>query len=117
MAHILLRFQSGAVGHVYLDYVERPSSHDLKIIGREGKIYWNNEDGKAYLYRADNEPTIYAPSADFDRNDLFLAEMAHFLSCLTHEADPVCTLADGRRVLEIILAAKTSAATKKEIDV
>lgn len=117
-AHLLLRFQSGAVGHVYLDYIERPPSHDLKIIGHKGTIYWNNADGIAQLSRAGYKvPTRFSPPTDFTRNSLFLAEMTHFLDCIATGAKPACTLQDGCRVLEIILAAKESAVSKQEINV
>ena len=46
---------------------------------------------------------------DFERNDLFLAEMAHFLSVIRGETQPACTLGDGIRALEIALAASRSA--------
>jgi predicted dehydrogenase len=52
--------------------------------------------------------TFPAPEG-FSRNDLFLAEMRHFLAVAKGEAQPVCTLQDGVRALELALAARRSA--------
>jgi predicted dehydrogenase len=46
---------------------------------------------------------------DFERNHLFLAEMRHFLEVICGQAQPACTLHDGRKALELALAARLSA--------
>ena len=48
---------------------------------------------------------------------MFLDEMRHFLNCIAGHDEPVCTIEDGMRALQIALAAKRSAAEKREIDV
>ena len=42
----------------------------------------------------------------FERNTMFLEEMQHFLACVAGEASPLCTLHDGARALDLVLAAK-----------
>jgi len=39
---------------------------------------------------------------------MFVDEMAHFLAVVRGEAEPVCTLGDGIRALEIAIAALSS---------
>ncbi|MEO8392410.1 MAG: Gfo/Idh/MocA family oxidoreductase [Chloroflexota bacterium] len=110
-ADIHLEFAQGAIGHVHLDYVQRPSSHTLRITGTEGSIRWDNADGIAHCYRAAAQTwESVAPAPDFERNRLFLDELQHFLACIAGEAAPLCTFDDGVRALEIALAAKQSAA-------
>jgi predicted dehydrogenase len=117
-AHATLRFTGGAIGSVYLDYVERPSSHWFQIIGERGTIRWDNSDGVAHLYTAESEGReSFAPPEGFERNTMYLDEMRHFLNCIDGREQPVCTLHDGVRALEIALAVKQSAAERKEIDV
>ena len=55
------------------------------------------------------------PPADFERNWMFLAQMRHFLEVVRGEAEPLCTLADGERALQIALAALDSARQHREI--
>ncbi|NDJ62250.1 MAG: Gfo/Idh/MocA family oxidoreductase [Chloroflexi bacterium] len=115
-AQIGLRFESGAVGSVHLSYVERPHSHWLHLVGQRGTIHWDNRDGHVRWYRADADTwDTFVPPEDFERNTMFMDQMAHFLACLrgTEQAD--CTLADGVRVQEIALAVKRAAADRATI--
>ncbi|NLG73112.1 MAG: Gfo/Idh/MocA family oxidoreductase [Chloroflexi bacterium] len=108
-AEIGLKFESGVIGSVHLDYNRQPPRHDLEITGTEGVILWDNADGRARLYRAGNTDweTSELP-AGFERNDLFLAEMRSFLSVLRGEKKPVCDLDDGIRSLEVTLAVEAA---------
>jgi len=107
-AEIGLRFANGALGSVHLDYNQRPPTHSLEIIGTEGTLRWDNRDGILHEYRAaENEWKIYSPPPAFERNEMFIEEMRHFLE-VVRGAPPVCTLADGRYALRIALAAHES---------
>ncbi len=109
-AHVLLRLASGALATVTLDYVQRPAAHTLRIVGRLATIEWDAVSGRAWLLGStDSRMRAWAPPRGFRRNQIFLAEMRHFLRCLAGEARPSCTLEDGVRALEISLAAKRSA--------
>lgn len=108
-AEIGLRFTSGAVGSVHLDYYQRPPAHNLVIAGTKGILRWDNASGVLQIYRAetDNMET-FPPPRGFGRNDMFLAEMRHFLAIVRGEERPACTLEDGRKALELALAAHES---------
>jgi len=115
-AQVILRFASGALGVVSLDYVERPRSHGFTIVGSRGVIRWSDRDGAAHLDGP--EGSVYCPAPPgFNRNTMFLDEMRHFLACLAGRDSPACTLEDGLRALEIALAAKRSAEEGRMIDV
>jgi predicted dehydrogenase len=108
-AEIGLRFVSGALGSVHLDYNQRPPSHRLEIVGTGGTIQWDNATGNTRVFRVDPKRwDEYSLPAGFERNDLFLAEMSHFLHVLQGKTNPLCTLGDGLRALELALAAHTS---------
>ncbi len=109
-AEIGLRFAGGALGTVHLDYNQRPPSHRLEIIGTQGTIRWDNADGAARLWRVDSSTwEVVLPPDGFERNDLFHAQMRHFLAVTRGEETPRCTLEDGIRALELALAAHESA--------
>src|SRR5262249_20464796 len=64
-----LRFVSGAIGNVYLDYLERPRAHWLWIVGEKGTIRWDESDGTAHLYDvAIGKWRSFAPPQGFERN-------------------------------------------------
>lgn len=107
----LLRFQSGAIGSLHLDYIQRPGVHRLEIIGERGTLTWDNADGAARLStaRADGSPgewQVFAPPPEFERNTLFLDQMRHFLAVIRGAEKPLCTLEDGEVALRLALQAR-----------
>jgi predicted dehydrogenase len=108
-AEIGLRFVSGALGSIHLDYNQHPVTHRLEIIGSKGTLLWDNADGATRLFRSSSQVwDVFPAPPGFERNDLFLAEMRHFLSVVRREAEPLCTLEDGVRALQLALAAHQS---------
>jgi predicted dehydrogenase len=109
-AEIGLSFKNGMLGSLHLDYNQRPPAHHLEIVGSLGTLRWDNADGAVSVYTNGqaNWDNLPAPP-DFERNDLFLAEMQHFLAVCRGEAEPVCGLADGIRSLKLALAVLYSA--------
>jgi predicted dehydrogenase len=112
-AAINLRFVSGALGTVCLDYAQRPASHSLRIVGRNGVIIWDNRDGVAVLET--NRGQVCHPPTDFDRNSMFLSEIRHFLACVAGLEQSICPLEDGIQTLRVCLAAKDSAREGRRI--
>jgi predicted dehydrogenase len=119
-AEIGLRFTQGAIGSIHLDYNQQPPEHRLEIIGTRGTLRWDNADGAIALYEAPSAtgsgkwqiyPTLVSgeESKSFERNDLFIAEMRHFLQVMRGEAQPACSLQDGLQALRLALAAIQSA--------
>jgi predicted dehydrogenase len=127
-AEIGLQFKNGTVGSVHLDYNGQPSSHELEIIGTHGTISWDHATGAVALHQqgknVQTDDSIgsdkgweYFPAPDgYNRNDMFLAEIQHFLSIIRRgdapeRAYPACTLENGIYVLKICLAALLSSQT------
>jgi len=107
----LLRFQSGAIGSLHLDYIQRPGVHRLELIGERGTLTWDNADGAARLSAANLDGTpgewqVFAPPESFERNTLFMDEMRHFLAVIRGEVAPLCNLEDGEAALRLALQAR-----------
>lgn len=118
LAHVTLRFEGGAVATVTLDYVQKPRTHGLEVVGTRGRACWSDEDGAAYLYdAARGRATPFRPPPGFSRNDVFLDEMRHFLACLDGREVPACTIEDGRAAVEVADAALRSAEEGRRIAV
>ena len=118
-AEIGIQFANGVIGSVHLDYVQRPPEHCLQIVGSEGTIRWNNADGSVHWYQAGNrnEWQVMPVPDGFERNQMFLAQLKHFLAVLKNEQAPVCTLDDGIQALRIVEASYRSASAGKVIEV
>jgi predicted dehydrogenase len=110
VAAILLRFASGAIGEVHLDYVQRAYSRTCQLIGEDGTLRWDFASGATSLYSASSGTWESFPlPPGWQVNDMYLDELEHFLACLSGEAEPVQDLRAGRRAVEIALAALASA--------
>ena len=113
-AEIGLKMRNGAIGSVHIDYNQQPPSHRWEIVGTKGTMRWDNSTGMLEMFSAvKNVWERYQPPEGFQRNDLFIEEMKHFISVVQNREEPVCNLRDGRRALELALAAQQSAKTEK----
>jgi predicted dehydrogenase len=117
-AEIGLRFENDVLGSVHLDYNQCPAQHVLEVVGTRGTLRWNAADGALRVYTMPGSAAAKGPDdawkilpapMGFERNDMFLAEMRHFLALLSGEAQPICSLADGVMTLHLALAARCSA--------
>lgn len=117
VAEIGLRFASGAIGGVHVNYVQRPPVHRLEIVGTQGTLRWDNADSGLFFHRVSQAfgttladppaPAMeqFVPPEGFERNLMFMEQMKHFLAIVRGEVEPVCTLKDGVRALELALEA------------
>ena len=118
-AEIGLKFTSGAIGGVHVNYVQRPPVHRLEVVGTKGTLRWDNADGILYFHKMPAEfgtwsanppqPEIKQinPPDGFDRNQLFMDQTKHFLEVVRGE-QPICSLQDGIQAMQLVLAAKES---------
>lgn len=112
VAEITLEFGDNLIGSVHLDYFQRPPSHWLTINFEDGQVHWNNADGAAEVIMAGVESVqTLSPPVGFERNDMFLTEMQHFLAVIRGKADSRCSLMDGIKALEIAEAVHQSSET------
>ena len=118
VAEILLRFTNGAIGSVHMDMLQRRATRTCKVIGAEGTLEWNGLDGRLRLFSAkDSRLTELCGPSDAGLNDLYMAELAHFIRCAVEGGEVPVDGVAGRRVLEIALAAKQSAESGQVIQV
>ena len=127
VAEIGLRFSSGAIGGMHVNYFQRPPVHRLEIVGTEGTLRWDNALGLLHLYSMpapfgsySNQPEApvqetFFPPDDFERNQLFIAQTRHFIQVVHGEAQPVCTFEDGVMALRLALAAYQSQASGRVV--
>jgi predicted dehydrogenase len=115
-ADAILKFSHGLTGSLHLDYLQRPAQHSLEIVGMQGTLRWNNQDG--HVQRFQVEKGIWerlAISETFDRNDMFLDEMRHFLAVCHGQVEPGCKLEDGILAQQLALAIHRSSAEKRQV--
>ncbi len=102
VAEISLVMETGVIGSIHLDYFQRPSAHWLDVNCELGSIHWDNATGVAKIFRVEEEQwEMMAPSTGFERNDLFLEEMRHFLNLISDREKSLCDLQDGVATLKL----------------
>lgn len=115
-AKIGLRFASGALGSIHLDYNQQPPSHYFEVVGTKGSLQWNLSDGATRIYKAEKKDwEVYPLPAGWERNIMFMEEMKHFVAVARGEVESSCPLEDGIRVMRLALAVKDSSSAQRVI--
>jgi predicted dehydrogenase len=117
LAEVTIRFRDGAVGHVHLDMVQRSATRGCRVIGTDGTLAWSAHDHRVSWYQArSGDWQDLHPPTTVDRNQMYLDELSHFLDCAGGHSAPRVTGTDGKRALELALAARRSSQLKKVVD-
>lgn len=104
-AEILLRFESGIIGSIHLDYVQRHPYRNGMIVGEEGTILYDllKNEITVLLTNHVKEQVIFTQS---NRNDMYLEELKDFVNAVKFGKMCSPDFEMGLQVLKIALAAK-----------
>lgn len=100
LVEILLRFRSGAIGSIHMDYVRHPEKTSLELVGDKNSAELFVPQGLLKVYERESGDTreIGRP---YVRDDLFRAQTADFIEVLAGRKQPLVTLEDGLAALQI----------------
>jgi len=115
IAEIILQFENGAVASVHLDYVRRTYDCSLEIIGEQGIIQWCYQDNNLRWYTSTKSKWEAIQWKNYNGNEMYIEEMRHFLRILSGKEESIQDIKEGKKVLEIALAAKRSMEKRKII--
>ena len=96
----------GVAVHLHQDLLQRPTTRRYEVLGEGGKIAWDYNAGSFAVSRSEGVET--RSFEGFERNELFLAELRHFLACVEGLEQPLVGVREGADSLRIALAAKRS---------
>lgn len=115
-AEITLKLRSGAIVGIHLDFVRRDYARNCELIGDRGSIVWNYPDRlvKVYSARGKRWRTFRVGG---DPNEMYLQEMKHFIRCVQGREKPLVSGEEGKKTLEIALAARRAAETGKTVKI
>jgi predicted dehydrogenase len=111
LTSMILRFNNGVVGEAHFDLLGRTPRIDAEIIGSEGTLVWDRIQSRVEVYDAKTKKWTIE---DFGRDSFVTCydrQAEHFLNCLRTGATPRTTLADGRKTLDVLIAALKSSQT------
>ena len=105
----ILEFGRGRSAQVHLDLLQRAYRRTVSLVGSLGTAHWTWGEGEIKTFDAENGWS--STPVDDSSKDYFVDEMRHFMDCLEGRAQPLVSFEEGRRSLEVALAAKRSSRT------
>jgi predicted dehydrogenase len=115
-ADIILKFSNNAIGSIHLDMVQRSPTRCCHIVGSEGTLKWDGmTDLITFFSTKSNEWSVLHPAEKIDRNEMYLTEIQHFFECVNNRKEPLISGYEGKRVLEIALAALESSKEQRSV--
>ena len=115
-AMVMLSFESGAFGEIHLDCLRPVKTRGCEVVGTRGTARWTSEGKQPEVVRvevwdqAGQQHRVVHVDEHYDANDMYLAEMRHFLDCVSGAATPLLDVRDGARVLTLALEARRACA-------
>lgn len=109
-AEVLLKFAGGTIAEIHLDYTQRTYQRNYEFFGEKGTLKWDYGDRRVWLYQSESDKwEVFDEPRTFNLNDMYRAEMAHFVRSIENGHQTMTDIYSGKRILETILAAKKSA--------
>jgi len=116
LASITLRFNNNIIGHMHLDWFQRPSFRSCKIKGTNGVIFWDSDSNKVKLYNTKkNRWNLVLNAKNYQKNSMYVDEIKHFLKCVQKRENTINGIEEGIRTLQISLAIKKASKLKKVV--
>ena len=96
---------------VHLDYLQSPPERSFRIVGDKGRIAWSEYAGTTTLELIEGEGSDQRVFENFERNEMFLSEMADFLVSIETREAPKVGLQEAIVSLMMAVNAKESMQT------
>lgn len=112
LAEVTIRFASGALAQVHLDYVQRAYRRNLQVIGEGGTILWDYPSHTVTAHEAGHAPEVIDLAADDgEPNAMYVEEMRQLVRCVEGRET---ALVDGREALASLLVVEAAKASARE---
>jgi len=103
--------------YIHLDYLQHPPQRVCEIYGDAGKVRYDYYTNQVEFHKTATGEVEVRQFNNFQRNQMFLDAMNHFLACLRGDRQPLVDLREGRRSMLIAQAASESLNTGTAIRV
>ena len=113
-----LESHSGCPIYGHMDFLARPKTVSIQIMGDEHSMIWDYYGGKLICSsqgNVDEKPTI--AKRPFNRNQMFLDVVRDFLKAVASDEKPRSDLADGVAALRIVEGIKESISSGRVVEI
>jgi predicted dehydrogenase len=101
---------------LHQDYLQSPPSRQCEVIGDRGRVVMDLHALTVSVFAQGNAAAEVRNFSGFERNQLFIDQLKHFLDCVKSRTKPVVDLHDGLQSLRMALAAKKSIEARDPIE-
>ncbi|WP_454833089.1 Gfo/Idh/MocA family protein [Pseudomonas veronii] len=113
---LLVRSDRLAV-NVHMDFLQRAAVRTCKVIGQEGTLIWDILNNGITLHTGRDQQHVLFEDPGYDRNNMYLDQLRHFVQVAQGTVSPVIDLEDGLQTLRLIEAMKKSSATGQVVNI
>jgi predicted dehydrogenase len=107
ITNMLLTHVSGVTGHIQLDMASPVYRCEAEVMTSNELLRWSYAEGMLRCLSPEGETIVDVVSEGFERNDLFLTHMAHWLARMDNSSlQPLCSFEDGVAALAVALGAR-----------
>jgi len=119
-AFLLLGFRSEKhvkpiIASVNLDFVRHDVKRSCTAIGRFGSLRWDCLKGTIHVYFENSKSWKEIFKQEENLDDSYIFEWKHFISSIETNRDPLISINEGLKVLEIIEAARFSSSKNQRV--
>lgn len=100
-----LRFESGVLGTLHADYIQRSYRRHYHISGDAGTLEWNVKTGEITVYRAHEDSEICEDVSE-DLNKMYIAQAQHVLDGVNGKVEPITPVEHSAKVLKLQMRLK-----------
>jgi predicted dehydrogenase len=107
LAAAVIRYPDGMIAEIHEDYLQRAKSSRCLFIGEKGNIEWTGGENLIRVSEAESK-SWREITYDFSANEMYVAEIKHFLDNLAAGVPMSPDMADGVRTLALAEAVRRS---------
>lgn len=108
IAEVVLEFESGAMGQIHLDYLQRFPQRNFEFFGEEGSLFWDIQSRSVVVNNKISGKKEFTIAKKYDINQMYIEEVKYFLSHVRQRQQTMSSINRGAEVLRLICAAKES---------
>ncbi|WP_092144898.1 MULTISPECIES: Gfo/Idh/MocA family protein [unclassified Pseudomonas] len=106
----LFTFSADIVATLHMDFLQRAPMRTCKIIGAEGTLVWDLNRNNVDLHEPGGAVRRLYEDCDYDRNEMYVAELRHFVDVFEHGVAANVNLQEATQTLRLIEAMRQSSA-------
>jgi len=118
---LLVRYTSGAIGQIHMDYIQHPQRSQFELYGDRGVVRYDFQTGVLELFDRDRDDSLshahHVEHVIVARDDIYRVQIETVLQAVRGEETPLATAEDGVAALKLAEAAVKAAAEGRAMGV